>query len=167
MAWHQLERFCLCCWNKNWQRQKVQTTGFCPECNLSRRTPGLQLMSDTRPTAWLFIRKHYLFLQEYEDMRHMLRRLRWPPLHTEIAQGDGCNHFVECNRTNFRSEPVLMSRSLMCKSFSPSAKLIRSPHDPAQVPPRSLLHYFNCVQNAVRVPAPQMNTHLLATLLDK
>lgn len=62
------------------------------------------------------------------------------------------NHFVGCNRTNFASEPLLMSRSLMCKSSGPSAKLIQSPHNPAQVQPRSLLHYLSCVPNTVRPP---------------
>lgn len=62
----------------------------------------------------------------------------------------GTNHFVECNRTNFGSEPLLMRRSLMCKSFSPSARLIRSPPNPAQVQPCSLLHHLSCVRNTVR-----------------
>lgn len=61
-------------------------------------------------------------------------------------------HFVGCNRTNFGSEPLLMSRSLMCKSSGPSAKLIRSPHNPAQVQPCSLLHYLSCVPSSVRPP---------------
>lgn len=61
-------------------------------------------------------------------------------------------HFVGCNRINFGSEPLLMSRSLMCKSFSPSVKLIRSPHNPAQVQPCSPLHYLSCVPNTVRPP---------------
>lgn len=60
--------------------------------------------------------------------------------------------FVGCNRTHFGSEPLLMSRSLMCKSSSPSAKLIRSPHNPAQVQPCSPLHYLSCVPNTVRPP---------------
>lgn len=59
-------------------------------------------------------------------------------------------HFVGCNRTNFGREPLLMSWSLMCKSSSPRAKLIRSPHNPAQVQSCSLLHYLSCPPNNVR-----------------
>lgn len=55
-----------------------------------------------------------------------------------------------CSRTNFGSEPLLMSRSLMCKSSGPSAKPIRSPHNPAQVQPCSLPHYLSRVPNTVR-----------------
>ena len=61
-------------------------------------------------------------------------------------------HFVRCNKSNFASEPLLMSTSLMYKSSGPSAKLIRSPYNPAQVQPCSLLHCLSCVPNTVRPP---------------
>lgn len=60
--------------------------------------------------------------------------------------------FVRCNRSNFGSEPLLMSTSLMYKSSGPSAKLIRSPYNPTQVQPCSLLHCLSCVPNTVRPP---------------
>lgn len=39
---------------KTWQHQVTQTDDSHPECNLSRRTLGLLLISDARPTAWFF-----------------------------------------------------------------------------------------------------------------
>lgn len=62
------------------------------------------------------------------------------------------NHSVGRNRTNFGSKPLLMSRSLMCKSSGPSAKLIQSPQNPAQVQPCSLLHYLSCLPNTIKPP---------------
>lgn len=83
-------------------------------------------------------------------------------------------HFVRRNRTNFGSEPELMSRSLMCKSSSPTAKPIQSTHNPAQVQLCSLLHYLSCVPNSVRPPTANktciwrgINTRPYATTLKK
>lgn len=39
---------------KTWQHRVTQTDGSHPECNLSRLTLGLLLISDARPTAWFF-----------------------------------------------------------------------------------------------------------------
>jgi len=72
------------------------------------------------------------------------------PRHTQFSGGGGGDSFVGCNRTNFGGEPLLMSWSLMCKSSSPSARLIQSPHNPAQVQLCSLLHNLSAVPNAVR-----------------
>lgn len=71
--------------------------------------------------------------------------------HTRVySQEMAANHFVGCNQTNSGSELVLMSSSLMCKSFSPSAKLIQFSHNPAQVQHRSLLHYLSFKENTVK-----------------
>lgn len=143
--------------------------GFCAECNLSRRTPRLLLISMIDP---LLDFSSGGIIYARKQMRHMLRCLqpkipskKADPLqqvckskrlhahehtHTRHSQEMGPIHFVGCNRTNFGREPLLMSWSLMCKSSSPSAKLIRSPHNPAQVQSCSLLHYLSCPPNNIR-----------------
>ena len=168
----EMQRFhCLSWWNKDWQHWVTQTNGSHPECNLSRRTLGLLLISDARPAAWFFIRQHYLCPQGNETHAATSAEANpksesWPlttSAHKQMPTRAYTStqkwrfqemvvaiHFVRCHRTNFGSEPLLMSRSLMCKSSSPSAKLIRSPHNPAQVQPCSLLQYLSCVPNTVR-----------------
>lgn len=141
--------------------------GFCAECNLSRRTPKLLLISMIDPLLD-FSSGDIIYARE--QMRHMLRCLqpkipskKADPLqqvckskrlhaheHTRHSQEMVLIHFVGCNRTNFGREPLLMSWSLMCKSSGPRAKLIRSPHNPAQVQSCSLLHYLSCPPNNIR-----------------
>lgn len=150
-------------WNKDSHQWVTQTTvtqnAICPEVQ-----PGLLLIFDARHTAWFFIRKHYLRPRGNETHCNVCRgKIQNKStdllpiskcLHTHThRQADTHRrvehhsremaqiHFVRRNRTNFGSEPELMSRSLMCKSSSPTAKPIQSTHNPAQVQLCSLLHY--------------------------
>lgn len=88
----------------------------------------------TRANAYTLKTRVYTSMQEYNSQEMVVI------------------HFVRCNRTHFGSEPRLMSRSLMCKSFGPSARLIRSPYNPAQVQACSLQQCLSRVPNTVWPP---------------
>lgn len=142
--------------------------GFCAECNLSRRTPRLLLISMIDPLldfssgGIIYARKQSDTCCDVCSPKSQVRKLTLynkcakanaytrTNTHTWHSQEMGPIHFVGCNRTNFGREPLLMSWSLMCKSSSPRAKLIRSPHNPAQVQSCSLLHYLSCPPNNIR-----------------
>lgn len=156
-------------WNKNGRCRVTPTRGrlLCRMQFVQTYAEASPNLND-RPSAWFFIRRYYLCSQA---KRHMLRCLQ-PKIqvrkltlynkcakantythtntHTRHSQEMRLIHFVGCNRTNFGREPLLMSWSLMCKSSSPRAKLIRSPHNPAQVQSCSLLHYLSCPPNNIR-----------------